>query len=184
MGVRNVDPGNVVHASDQQAIATLVLTQPTNVLFTLPAQTLEDVRAAQARGEVQVLAYDRDNKKLLSTGTLATVDNVIDQTTASYRLKAVFANARLLVDVTKSALVIPDGAIQHGPQGLFVWAIGSDNKAAVRPIKVAQSADGNTIVTAGLTAGERVATGGQYKLIPNASVTVGSDTLADARSDI
>ena len=84
MGVRMVDPGNIVHASDQGAIAILTQTEPTAVMFTLPAQTLDDVRAAMASGDVEVAAYDRDNARLLSTGKLATIDNLIDQTTATY----------------------------------------------------------------------------------------------------
>ncbi len=92
MGLRMVDPGNIVHASDQGAIAVLTQTEPAVVTFTLPAQTLDDVRDAMKQGEVQVAAYDRDNIHLLSTGTLSMIDNLIDQTTATYRLKATFSN--------------------------------------------------------------------------------------------
>ena len=135
MGVRLIDPGNIVHASDPGAIALLVRTQPTNVVFTLPAHTLDDVRDAKERGEVEVVAYDRDNRRMLSTGTLQTIDNVIDQATATYRLKALFANdderlwpgefvnARLLLETRKDALVIPNSAVQRGPNGLFVWMV-------------------------------------------------------------
>ena len=124
MGVRMVDPGNVVHASDHGSIAILVQAQPASVLFTLPAHTLDDVREAQKRGAVEVIAYDRDNRNALSTGTLATIDNVIDQATASYKLKATFANddeklwpgefvnARLLVDTHQQCL---DGARRRHP---------------------------------------------------------------------
>ena len=93
MGVRMVDPGNIVHANDQGAIAILTQTEPITVTFTLPAQTLDDVRDAMARGDVEVAAYDRNNTRLLSTGTLTTIDNLIDPTTASFRLKATFKNA-------------------------------------------------------------------------------------------
>jgi len=122
MGVRMVDPGNIVHASDQASIAILTQTQPTAVLFTLPAQTLDDVRDAVARGPVEVAAYDRDNVRLLGIGTLATIDNLIDQTTATYRLKAMFknadeklwpgefVNARLLLETRKDVVVIPINA--------------------------------------------------------------------------
>ena len=92
MGVRMVDPGNILHANDQTAIAILTQTQPSAVLFTLPAQTLDSVRDAMARGVVEVAAYDRDNARLLSTGTLSMVDNQIEQATATYRLKAIFNN--------------------------------------------------------------------------------------------
>ena len=184
MGVRIVDPGNVVHASDQGSIAVLVQAQPAAVLFTLPAQTLDDVREAQKRGAVQVVAYDRDNRRVLSTGTLATIDNVIDQATASYRLKAAFTNedeklwpgefvnARLLVDTVKSAVVVPNAAIQRGPKGLFVWAISDKNTAEPKPVKVAQSVEDMTIVTSGINDSERVITGGQYKLRTHSTVSI------------
>ena len=92
MGVRLVDPGNIVHANDQGSLATLVLTQPTAVMFTLPARYLDDVRDAMTRGPVEVTAYDQDNRRALATGKLLLVDNVIDQATATIRLKAMFPN--------------------------------------------------------------------------------------------
>src|SRR5262249_51597318 len=92
IGVRLVDPGNIVHANDQASLATLVLTQPSSVMFTLPARYLDDVRAAQARGPVEVTAFDQDNRRALATGTLLLVDNLIDQTTATIRLKPMFPN--------------------------------------------------------------------------------------------
>lgn len=184
MGVRLVDPGNVVHASDQGAIAMLTQTQPTGVLFTLPAQTLDDVRAALARGTVEVAAYDRDNVRLLSSGTLATIDNMIDQTTATYRLRAMFdnadealwpgefVNARLLLEVRKEAVVVPPVAVQRGPRGLFAWVLRADNTVEPRPITTGATTNDRTIVTSGLAAGERVVTDGQYKLQTGASVTI------------
>jgi membrane fusion protein, multidrug efflux system len=184
MGVRLVDPGNVVHASDQGAIAMLTQTQPTAVLFTLPAQTLDDVRAAMARGTVEVAAYDRDNVRLLSSGTLATIDNMIDQTTATYRLKAMFdnadealwpgefVNARLLLEVRKDAVVVPPVAVQRGPRGLFAWVLKADNTVEPRPITTGTTTGDRTIVTSGLAVGERVVTDGQYKLQTGATVTI------------
>ena len=118
-----VDPGNILHASDQGAIAILTQTEPITVTFTLPAQNLDDVRDAAARGTVEVAAYDRNNTRLLSTGTLTTIDNLIDPTTATFRLKATFknddeklwpgefVNARLLVDTRKDVVVIPPLAV-------------------------------------------------------------------------
>jgi membrane fusion protein, multidrug efflux system len=194
MGVRLVDPGNVVHASDQGAIAMLTQTQPTGVLFTLPAQTLDDVRAALARGTVEVAAYDRDNVRLLSGGTLATIDNMIDQTTATYRLKAMFdnadevlwpgefVNARLLLEVRKEAVVVPPVAVQRGPRGLFAWVLKADNTVEPRPITTGATTSDRTIVTSGLAAGERVVTDGQYKLQTGASVTI-IDPHAAARGN-
>jgi membrane fusion protein, multidrug efflux system len=184
MGVRLVDPGNIVHASDQAAIAVLTQTQPTGVLFTLPAQTLDEVRAAMARGAVEVAAFDRDNVRLLSTGTLATIDNMIDQTTATYRLKAMFANAdetlwpgefvnaRLLLEVRKDAVVIPPLAVQRGPNGLFTWVVKADNTVEPRPITTDTTTGDRTIVSSGIAAGERVVTDGQYKLQTGSPVTI------------
>jgi len=184
MGVRMVDPGNIVHANDQAAIGILTQTEPINVTFTLPAQTLEDVRDAMARGAVEVAAYDRNNVRLLGTGTLSTIDNLIDPTTATYRLKATFenggeklwpgqfVNARLLVDTRKDAVVIPSVAVQRGPHGLFAWVVKADNTVEPRPIETGVTTGDRTIVTAGVKDGERVVTDGQYKLQTNAPVTI------------
>jgi membrane fusion protein, multidrug efflux system len=184
MGVRLVDPGNIVHASDQGAIAILTQTQPTAILFTLPAQTLDDVRAAMARGTVEVAAFDRDDVRLLSHGTLETIDNLIDQSTATYRLKAIFANddeklwpgefvnARLLLDVQKQAVVIAAVAVQRGPHGLFAWVVKADGTVEPRPIRTGTTSGERTIVLSGIQSGERVVTDGQYKLQTGASVTI------------
>lgn len=192
MGVRLIDPGNTVHASDTAAIATLVRTQPTFITFTLPAQTLDDVRNAKARGDVQVIAFDRDNRKAISTGTLETIDNMIDQTTASYRLKATFANederlwpgqfvnARVLVDTRKNAVVIPNTAVQRGPKGLFAWVVKPDNKVEPRPIETGDTTGNITVVVSGLNDGEHVVTGGQYKLQNNSTVNVSANAPAGA----
>ena len=158
MGVRMVDPGNIVHANDQGAIAILTQTEPITVMFTLPARTLDDVRDAMARGAVEVAAYDRDNTRLLSTGTLTTIDNLIDQTTATFRLKAMFpnddeklwpgefVNARLLVDTRKDVVVIPPVAVQRGPHGLFAWIVKPDNTVEPRPIQIGATTGDRTIV--------------------------------------
>jgi len=184
MGMRMVDPGNIVHAGDQAPIAILTQTEPTAVLFTLPAQTLDDVREAMKRGEVEVAAYDRDNARLLSTGRLETVDNLIDQTTANYRLKAMFSNddeklwpgefvnARLLLEIRKSVVVIPPLAVQRGPHGLFTWVVKPDNTVEPRPIQISTTTADRTIVTSGLDDGDRVVTDGQYKLQTNSPVSI------------
>ena len=194
MGVRLVDPGNIVHANDQGAIAILVRTQPTAAMFTLPANTLDDVRDAKGRGEVEVIAYDRDNRRALSTGTLQTIDNLVDQTTATYRLKAMFANdderlwpgqfvnARLLLKISKDAIVIPNSAVQRGPSGLFVWVVKSDNKVEPRMITIGSAAETLVIVTSGLNDGERVVTGGQYKLQSDAPVSFTVEGTSEQRN--
>ena len=189
MGMRMVDPGNIVHASDQGAIAILTQTEPAVVTFTLPAQTLDDVREAMKQGGVQgggvqVAAYDRDNVRLLSTGELSMVDNLIDQTTATYRLKATFGNedeklwpgefvnARLLLETRKNVVVIPPVAVQRGPHGLFTWVVKADNTVEPRPIQTGATTADHTIVTSGVDDGDRVVTDGQYKLETNAPVTI------------
>ena len=184
MGVRMVDPGNIVHANDQGAIAILTQTEPITVTFTLPAQNLDDVRDATARGAVEVAAYDRNNTRLLATGTLTTIDNLIDPATATFRLKATFknadeklwpgefVNARLLVDTRKDVVVIPPVAVQRGPHGLFTWIVKPDNTVEPRPIQTGTTTGDRTIVSAGVNDGDRVVTDGQYKLQTNAPVTI------------
>jgi membrane fusion protein, multidrug efflux system len=192
MGVRLVDPGNIVHANDQGSLATLVLTQPTAVMFTLPARYLDDVRDAMARAPVEVTAYDQDNRRALATGKLLLVDNVIDQATATIRLKAMFpnedeklwpgefVNAHVLLDTRGNAVVVPSAAVQRGPQGPFVWTVTAKNLAEPRPIDVGPTYEGLTVVASGLSGGERIVTDGQYKLQRDAPVTVTSPPMAGA----
>jgi multidrug efflux system membrane fusion protein len=193
MGVRLVDPGNIVHASDAGALATLTLTQPAAVMFTLPARALDDVRTAMARGPVEVIAFDQDNARELSRGKLLLVDNMIDQTTATIRLKAMFANAddrlwpgefvnaRLLIEDHSNVVVVPPAAVQRGPQGLFAWVLTANDTAEPRPIEVGESTKDLVIVTSGLKDGERVVTGGQYKLRRGVPVSINAPPTAQAR---
>jgi multidrug efflux system membrane fusion protein len=184
IGIRLVDPGNMVHASDIKPLANLVLTQPSAIIFTLPAADVDAVREAVRRGPVEVTAFDQDNKVALSTGTLLLIDNAIDPTTATIRLKAMFANvddalwpgefvnARVLVETRHDATTVPNAAIQNGPQGLFAWVVASDDTVQPRPIEIGPDAGDSTIVTAGLADGDRVVTAGQYKLLPKAKVVI------------
>jgi multidrug efflux system membrane fusion protein len=196
MGVRNIDPGNIVHASDPAAIATLTLTRPAAVLFTLSSRALNDVREALARGAVEVTAFSQDNTRALSKGTLLLIDNFVDQASATMRLKAMFANdddklwpgdfvnARVLIDVKKDVLAIPSPAIQRGPNGVFTWVVKPEGVAEARPIKVGPTTDGQTVVTSGLSEGERVVVNGQYKLRAGSRVTIDEQPLpAVARKD-
>ena len=194
VGIRLVDPGNTVHASDTGAIVNLVLVQPAAVVFTLPAQALDDVRRAMVHGTVEITAFDQDNRVPLSVGKLLLIDNAIDAATATIRLKAVFANdderlwpgefvnARLLLETRSDALAIPSAAIQRGPQGLFVWIATADNTAAVRPLRVGPTTGDLTIVDAGLEEGDRVVTDGQFKLQAKTPVSVSTPGAATARS--
>jgi membrane fusion protein, multidrug efflux system len=169
-----------------------VLTQPCAVVFTLPGSNFTDVRETLKQGPVEVTAFDQDNRTALTAGRLLLIDNAIDPATATMRLKAMFANtdnvlwpgefvnARILVDTRRNAITVPNAAIQSGPKGLFAWVVGADNTANPRPIEVGPTAGDLTIVTAGLTEGERVVTAGQYKLQPKTRVDIRAGVPAAA----
>jgi membrane fusion protein, multidrug efflux system len=184
MGVRLIDPGNIVHASNSSSIGTLTLTQPAAVIFTLSARSLDDVREAMERGPVEVIAFSQDNKRQLAKGTLLLIDNIVDQSSATMRLKAMFpnerdelwpgdfVNARLFLKVLPDALTIPSAAIQNGPDGLLAWVVEKDDVVQARRITTGPTTEGRTLVTLGLTDGDHVVVSGHYKLRPNAKVTV------------
>ena len=184
MGVRMIDPGNIVHASDSQPIAVLTLTKPAAVIFTLSARSLDDVREAMERGPVEIIAFSQDNKRELAKGTLLLIDNIVDQASATMRLKAMFpneqdelwpgdfVNARLSLETRRDVLTVPSTAIQRGPDGIFAWVIDEKDVAHPRPITSGPSTGDRTIIASGLSEGERVVVNGQYKLRPNAKVTV------------
>jgi multidrug efflux system membrane fusion protein len=184
IGVRLVDPGNLMHASDTRPIASLVLTQPSAVLFTLPMQVLDDLRDAMARGPVEVAAFDQNNRRLLSTGKLLLIDNAIDQATATIRLKAMFdntderlwpgefVNARVALETRRNVIAVPTTAVQRGPQGLFAWIVNADNVVEPRPIALGPVSGDLTVIDKGLAEGDRVVTDGQYKLQVNARVAI------------
>jgi len=183
MGVRGIDPGNIVRASDSAAIAMLTLTRPAAVLFTLSARFLNDVREAMARGPVEVTAFSQDNTRALSRGTLLLIDNFVDQASATMRLKAVFANederlwpgdfvnARVSLEVRRGVVTIPSVAIQRGPDGIFAWIVAAGNIAQARTIKSGPTSGDLTVITSGLEEGERVVVDGQYKLRQNSLVS-------------
>ena len=192
MGVRQIDPGNIVHASDAAIIATLTLTRPAAVLFTLSARSLNDVRDAQARGPVEVTAFSQDNVKPLSKGTLLLIDNIVDQASATMRLKAMFdnedeklwpgdfVNARVLVDVRRDVLVIPAPAIQRGPDGIFVWVVkprGYRRDASDQGRVDDCRSDDRSLRAVD---GERVVVDGQYKLQQNSKVHVNAPAQPSA----
>src|SRR5258705_2347699 len=160
IGVRQVDPGNLVRASDQGSIATLTRTQPIAVMFTLPAGALDDVRDAMGRGDVEVTAFDQNNRRALSTGKLLLIDNQIDQTTATIRLKAMLenrdqrlwpgriVNSLLLIPTGTAAIANPSSARQRRPQGLFRWSVNPDNITQTPKSEAGPTAGALTIVRA------------------------------------
>lgn len=194
IGIRLVDPGNLVRANDTNAIATLMLTQPAAVLFTLPSRVLGELREAMARGPIEVLAFDQNNRRSLATGKLLLIDNAVDQATSTIRLKAMFpnederlwpgdfVNARLLLETQSNVLVVPSAAIQRGPRGLFAWTVAANDTAEPRNIEIGASTSDLTVITTGLNEGDRVVTDGQYKLARNAPVILTPPRSAEAGS--
>jgi multidrug efflux system membrane fusion protein len=184
-GVRLVDIGNVVHAADQNGIVIITQMHPISVVFTLPETNLQSILSAGgANGGLKVTALDRGNTATLDEGALAVVDNEIDQTTGTMKLKATFpnndlklwpgkfVNARLVLTTRKGATVIPSAVVQRGPQGTYAYVIKPDKTAEMRPIKVGQTEANVAIVEDGLKPGEDVVVDGQYKLQPGAHVQI------------
>jgi multidrug efflux system membrane fusion protein len=186
VGFRLVDQGNIVNAAQQTGIVTIAQIEPISVIFTAAQDDLPRISAALAAGQPPIEARTSDGATLLATGKLTVVDNQVDPATGSVRLKAEFANAdhrlwpgqavavRLRVDVEKNALTIPDRAIQRGPDGLFVYVVGADNRATTRPVTLAhEDSDADIAVVAkGLGEGEKVVTVGHFGLQPGARVAV------------
>jgi multidrug efflux system membrane fusion protein len=184
VGFRQVDAGNIVHASDQTPITVLTQIKPAMVIFTLPQRDLSPVRDAMLKGKVPVLAFDQEDARELAKGTLLLIDNEIDQATSTIRLKASFPNAderlwpgefvhaRVLVKTLDDAVTVPSEAVQRSAQGPFVWVVKPDSTAETRPITAGPSENDATVVTSGLTAGETVVVNGQYRLKPGVKVTV------------
>src|SRR3954469_3265764 len=182
-GLRLVDVGNIVNASTQTGIVTIAQIEPIAVIFTAPEEQLSTINEAQAKQPLKVTALTTDGKRTLSDGALAVVNNQVDTTSGTIRLKAVFENknhalwpgqsvsTRLLVSTIKDATVVPDEAVQHGVEGLYAYAVNADNKAELRKLKVSLSVEGRSLVEQGLQPGERVIVGGQYKVQPGSVVT-------------
>jgi membrane fusion protein, multidrug efflux system len=182
-GLRQVDVGNIVNAATQTGIVTIAQIEPIAVIFTAPEEQLPYINEAQAVQPLKVIALTTDGKKTLSEGVLSVINNQVDTTSGTIRLKAVFDNkdhalwpgqsvsTRLLLKTLKDATVVPDDAIQHGTDGLYAYAVNQDNKAELRKVKVSQSIDGRSVVDAGLSPGEQVITAGQYRVQPGTLVS-------------
>jgi multidrug efflux system membrane fusion protein len=185
-GIRRVDAGNNVHATDTSGIVVVTQLQPISLIFTLPEDALDTIASALKAGPVTVAAVSRDGSKELDRGTVALVDNEIDQNTGTIRLKAVFPNsenklwpgeyidARVLVRTDLGALTIPTAAVQRGPNGVFTYVVKPDSTVEVRPLKVGEESGAVMIVQDGISDGERVVTTNQYRLQPGAHVKITS----------
>jgi multidrug efflux system membrane fusion protein len=182
-GLRQVDIGNIVNASTQTGVVTIAQIEPIAVIFTAPEEQLPYINEGQASGQLKVIAITTDGKKPLAEGSLAVVNNQVDSTSGTVRLKAVFDNknhalwpgqsvsTRLLVKTLKDATVVPDDAIQHGTEGLYVYAVNPDNTAELHKVEVSQSIDGRSVIDEGLSPGQQVITAGQYKVSPGTLVS-------------
>ena len=185
-GIRLVDQGNIVHASDATGLVVITQLQPISVVFTLPESDLPAVQSALAAGPVQILAISRDDNRQLAEGTIAVLDNQIAQTTGTIRLKGTFPNKddalwpgefldiRVLARTASNVVTVPSTALQRGPNGYYAYVVKPDNTVETRPIEVGQISAGVAIVDDGVAAGERVVTAGQYRLQPGARVEASS----------
>jgi multidrug efflux system membrane fusion protein len=182
-GMRLIDVGNLVRASDA-GIVVITEVQPISVLFTLPQQDLPDINKAIAQRALKVEALETDSKDVLDTGNLEVIDNQVDQTTGTIRLKAdfpnkdlqlwpgQFVNVRLLLNTLDQVVVVPASAVQRGPDGTFVYVVGNDSKASVRRVTIGQQNERLAVVTKGLTPAEQVVTTGFARLKEGSEVTL------------
>jgi multidrug efflux system membrane fusion protein len=181
-GLRQVDPGNIVHSTDTNGIVVLTQLQPITAIFTLPENTLGGVADAMSQGPVKVMALSQGQE--LDTGTVVLIDNQIDQTTGTIRLKATFPNPklklwpgqfvdlRLLERTDEGALTIPASALQRGPDGVFVYIVKPDSTVALQPVTVQNNSETVAIITQGLEAGQQVVTSNAFRLQPGTLVRV------------
>jgi multidrug efflux system membrane fusion protein len=188
-GVRQVDQGNVVHATDPNGIVVVTQLDPMTIVFTLPQDDLPEINK-EIDGGLSIEAYDRDGNRLLGKGKLTLVDNQVNTTTATVKLKGIvpnpnkalwpneFVRARLVLAVRSQVIAIPAPAVQRGPQGTFVYVVTPDQTAALRTIKVDTVQDQWAIITSGIQAGDKVVVEGQNQLRPGAKVSVRAASTA------
>src|SRR5689334_7903415 len=194
LGLRLVDAGNIVHANDPNGLVVITQLQPITVLFTIPEDSIRRVMQRLRAGDKPVVeAWDREQKNKLASGTLLTIDNQIDVTTGTVRLKAVFSNddrmlfpnqfvnARLLLDVKRDAVVIPTVAVQRGSQGTFVYVVKPDQTVAMRPVKMGPAQGDEAAVDSGVVAGDVLVVDGADKLREGSKVEVQAQEASKRR---
>jgi multidrug efflux system membrane fusion protein len=182
-GIRMVDEGNIVRTSDA-GIVVITQIRPISVLFNLPQQRLAQINAAFSEASLPVEVIGADNKTVVERGRLTVVDNQVDQTTGTVRLKAEFpngglqlwpgqfVNVRLLIDTLRNVVVLPTAAVQRGPNGTFVFLVQPDNTVAVRPVTVTQQDDEQSVIASGVTVGQQIVTTGFAQLAEGKTVRV------------
>ena len=183
-GVRLVDPGNLVHANDANGLVVITQLDPIAVLFTMPEDDLPRVSREMQKTKLVAEAFSRDGKDALGSGEVELIDNQINQTTGTMRLKAVFPNpehalwpnqfvkVRVRLTTIKDAMVVPAAVIQRGPQGTFAYVVQQDQSVEMRPVEVNTLEGDNAVIEKGLKVGEQVVTDGQYQLRPGSKVVV------------
>jgi multidrug efflux system membrane fusion protein len=183
-GIRQIDEGNIIHPTDANGLVDLTKIQPISLIFTLPQAAFPEIQQQMAKGPVKVLAYSQDEKIKLDEGELLLIDNQINQTTGTIRLRATFSNAkrllwpgelvnaRLLLKTEPDGLTIAAAAVQQGPKGSYVYVVTPDQSVQVRPVQIAQISDGQALIGSGLKAGETVVVDGQYRLQSGTHVTI------------
>ena len=191
-GIRAVDEGNIVRASDASGIVVITQIRPISVVFNVPQQSLDDVNTAFAKGPLPADTMRSDTDAVIDRGSLTVVDNQVDQSTGTVRLKAEFpnkdlqlwpgqfVNVRLLIDTLKQVVVVPTGAVQRGPKGTFVYVIEDDSTAAMRPVTVARQDELQAVIGTGLEPGERVVTTGFVNLTDGSKISVSAPGGAPA----
>lgn len=184
VGLRQVDIGNIIHAADPNGLVIITQLEPISVIFNLPQDNLQSVLQHMRKGKLSVDAYSRDDQTKLTTGSLTTIDNQIDTTTGTGKLKAVFdnkdrslwpnqfVNIHLLLEVRKNNIVVPAAAIQRGPQGTYVFGVKPDKTAEMKPVTVSFSEGNYSAISQGINAGDVVVTDGQDKLQPGTKVEI------------
>ncbi|ACK52296.1 efflux transporter, RND family, MFP subunit [Methylocella silvestris BL2] len=190
-GIRHVDIGNLIQANNQQNLVTITQIEPIYVIFTLPEVDIDRVRQAMKEGSLKVEAYASDDKRKLSEGVLDLIDNAVDPTTGTVKLKAEFenadqtlwpgqfVNAHAVLRTVKDGVTIPAAAVQTGPNGAFTYKIDDESKAVMQPITVVQTEENLALVSGALKAGDQVITIGQFRLQPGVKVRV-EDHILDA----
>ena len=181
-GLRQIDEGNIIHPTDPNGLVDVTQIQPISIIFTLPEADFTDVQNELDKGTVTVMAYSQDDKTELDQGKLILINNQIIQTTGTIQLRADFpnakrllwpgelVNARLLLRTQKNGLTVPIAAVQQGPQGQYVYVVGADGVAQMRPVKVGQISDGSALIDSGVKPNETVVVAGQYRVQPGSHV--------------
>jgi membrane fusion protein, multidrug efflux system len=182
VGIRQIDIGNIIHPTDPNGLVDLTQIQPISLFFSLPQTDFVEIQQQMAQGPLTVEAYSQDDKTKLDEGKLDLIDNQIVQTTGTIRLRASFPNAkrmlwpgelidaRLLLEMRHDGLTIPPSAVQQGPNGSYVWVIGSDETVQTRAVVVSQISEGQALVDSGLQANEKIVAEGQYRLVAGTRV--------------